>query len=288
MRSQLSDARLDEPPIQLAPREFEQIRQLAYNTFGLDLKPGKEELVSARLRRLVRDGGFRSFGSYYRSVITDTTGVSLAALIDALTTNHTSFMREPDHFTFLRSEILPRYTARTGVELWSAACATGEEVWSLAAILSETLPNRRHRISASDISQKALSTAEQAIYPRDRCLGVPPDWFGRHLVRSGHTPETWRVSAPLREMVSFRRLNLLQSYSWGRLFPIIFCRNVMIYFDRPTQERVVAQLTASLEPGGYLFVGHAESLTRVSHSLEYVRPAVYRKPDHRSVSWKTS
>src|SRR5260370_18573119 len=113
---------------QLAPRDFEQIRQLAYRTFGLDLKPGKEELVSARLRKLVRQGGFHSFDSYYRSVVADTTGVSLAAMIDALATNHTSFLRQPDHFEFLLREVLPSLAPRRSLDFWSAACSTGEEV----------------------------------------------------------------------------------------------------------------------------------------------------------------
>jgi chemotaxis protein methyltransferase CheR len=282
------DPSLAEAPIALAPREFDQIRQLAYRSFGLDLKSGKEELVCARLRKLVRDGGFRSFDGYYRSVIADTTGASLAAMIDALATNHTSFFREPDHFDFLRREVLPQLANRLSVEVWSAACSTGEEVWTLAMILSEALNGRGHRVTGSDISKRALAFAEHAVYPLERCQGVPPDWLTRYFVPEARTSESRRVSPVLRAMASFRRLNLVEQYSWNHQFPVIFCRNVMIYFDRPTQERVIAHLADCLEPGGYLFVGHAESLTRVSHSLEYVRPAVYRKPAGRKGLWKTS
>ena len=272
---------------QLAPRDFEQIRQLAYRTFGLDLKPGKEELVSARLRKLVRQGGFLSFDSYYRSVVADTTGVSLAAMIDALATNHTSFLREPDHFEFLRREVLPSLAPRRSLEFWSAACSTGEEVWTLASLLTEVLPGGGHRIHASDISQKALAFAERGQYPRERCQGLPAEWLSRYFVGEGHPPQSWRVLPALRNMATFRRLNLIDPYSWRQPFPVIFCRNVMIYFDRATQERVIAKLTECLEPGGYLFVGHAESLTRVSHSLEYVRPAVYRKAAAKKLLWKS-
>ena len=265
----------------LARQEFEQIRELAYRTFGLDLKSGKEELVSARLRRLVHGGGFRSYQEYYRSVLQDTTGASLAAMIDALATNHTSFLREPEHFDFLRSQVLPKLAGRDPIDIWSAACSTGEEVWTLAMVLREAIPNRMFQITASDISRKALAFAERAEYPADRCQVLPAGWLTRYFVGDGRPPSAWRVNPGLRSIVSFRRLNLLEPYSWGRQFPVIFCRNVMIYFDAPTQESVIRYLSGCLRPGGYLFIGHAESLTRVSHALEYVKPAIYRKPEKR-------
>jgi chemotaxis protein methyltransferase CheR len=271
----------------LAASEFDQIRQLAHRTFGLDLKLGKEDLVSARLRRLVRDGGFRSFQEYYKSVVADRTGEALHAMIDALATNHTSFLREADHFEFLRNHVVPALPPREPVEIWCAACSTGEEVWTLGMVLSEALPGRPVRITASDISNKALRSAQQAIYPIARCQGVPPAWMSRYFVADGGPPASYRVAPALRALANFRRVNLVESYSWPRLFPVIFCRNVMIYFDGPTQEKVVAGLTAQLEPGGYLFVGHAESLARVSHSLEYVKPAVYRKPP-KETKWNKS
>jgi chemotaxis protein methyltransferase CheR len=269
----------------LAPREFEQIRQLAYRTFGLDLKSGKEELVSARLRKLVRGGGFRSFHDYYQSIVQDRTGESLLAMIDALATNHTSFLREADHFQFLRDQVLPELGTRDPIEVWSAACSTGEEVWTLGMVLNEALPNRRIHIAASDISNKALNFAQRAVYPAERCHGVSAAWLARYFAGTGRPPVSYQVAAGLRTQAAFRRINLVESYSWPRPFAVIFCRNVMIYFDRPTQERVIAGLSRHLEPGGYLFVGHAESLTRVSHSLEYVRPAVYRKPGKKEGRW---
>ena len=272
----------------LAPQEFEQIRQLAYRTFGLDLKPGKEELVSARLRRLVGTGRFRSFQDYYRHVLADNTGQALAAMIDALATNHTAFLREPDHFDFLRQRVLPGLASRDAVEVWSAACSTGEEVWTLACLLNDALPNRTIRICASDISNKALRFAGQAVFPAERCLGLPAEWLSRYFVAENGPPKAYRVCPRVRQQAGFRRINLLERVSWPRRFPVIFCRNVMIYFDRQTQERVVAHLAECLEPGGYLFVGHAESLTRISHSLEYVRPAVYRKSEKREGKWTKS
>jgi len=272
----------------LAAQEFELIRQLAYRTFGLDLKPGKEELVSARLRRLVDSGRFRSFQEYYRHVLADSTGEALAGMIDALATNHTAFLREPDHFDFLRQQVVPALAARSSVEVWSAACSTGEEIWTLACLLNEALPSRMIRIAASDISGKALRFAAQAVYPAERCYGLPPPWLSRYFVAEHGPPKSYRVCPQLRAQVEFRRINLVERFSWPRRFPVVFCRNVMIYFDRQTQERVVDRLADCLEPGGYLFVGHAESLTRVSHSLEYVRPAVYRKSQKGEARWSRS
>jgi chemotaxis protein methyltransferase CheR len=233
----------------------------------------------------VRGGGFHSFQDYYRSIVQDRTGASLFAMIDALATNHTSFLREPDHFQFLRDQVIPGLGTRDPIEIWSAACSTGEEVWTLAMVLNEALPNRKVRITASDISNKALSFAQRAVYPVERCHGVSAAWLSRYFGAEGRPPVNYQVTPALRAQVVFRRVNLVESCSWPHPFPIIFCRNVMIYFDRQTQERVIAGLSQHLEPGGYLFVGHAESLTRVSHSLEYVRPAVYRKPGKKEARW---
>jgi chemotaxis protein methyltransferase CheR len=272
----------------LAANEFAQIRELAYRTFGLDLKAGKEELVSARLRRLVRGGGFRSFQEYYQHVLQDGTGSALAAMIDALATNHTSFLREADHFDFLRERVLPSLAARDSIDIWSAACSTGEEVWTLACVVNEALPSRKLRLVATDISNKALHIASQGVYTAERCDGIPAPWLSRYFVADGRPARHYRVTPATRAQASFRRLNLMELIAWPQKFPIIFCRNVMIYFDRQTQEHVVRQLANWLEPGGYLFVGHAESLTRISHDLEYVRPAIYRKTDRKGGKWTKS
>src|SRR5436190_21012504 len=141
-----------EPVMPLGQEEFDQIRRLAHRSFGLYLKSGKEHLVSARLRCLVRIGGFRSFQEYCHYVMSDSTGEALTGMIDALATNHTSFLREPAHFEFLRQHVLPKLAARQSVELWCAACSTGEEVWSLAFLLNEALPSHAIRIVATDIS----------------------------------------------------------------------------------------------------------------------------------------
>ena len=287
----MAEARLDVPaapePVQpLTPAEFQEIRRLAYEKFGLDLRQGKEELVSARLGRKIRESKCRSFRQYYRHVLEDATGEALIGMIDALATNHTGFLREPAHFDFLRDNILPGLAARPAIDIWSAACSTGEEPYTIAfTVMEKMLPADygKLRILATDISTKALDSARRATYPSERFAEFPADWMRRFLLRGQGQWKGWyRVKPEASARVEFARLNLVERFSHVRRFPLIFCRNVMIYFDKPTQELLVNRLADCLDPGGYLFVGHAESLTGVNHPLQYVRPAIYKKPDRRA------
>ena len=266
----------------LTAREFEQFRTLAYEKFGLDLRDGKQQLVEGRLARRMRELRFRSFADYYRHVTGDTSGAELTALIDSLTTNHTSFFREAAHFELLRSTILPPLGGRARIPVWSAACSTGEEPYSIAMCASETLGESvlsRLHILATDISTRVLATARTGAYPVERCRGISEAQLRRFLLRGENRWQDWyRVKPQLRTAVEFRRLNLMEPFHLLQ-FPLIFCRNVMIYFDHPTQEGLVNRLAACLEPGGYLVIGHAESLNGIAHPLHYVQPAVYRKPE---------
>jgi len=262
----------------LTPREFEAIRRLAYEHFGLDLRSGKEQLVAARLGKKIREAHFRSFEEYYRYVREDATGEALVGMIDALTTNHTAFFREAAHFEFLRLTVLPALAGRERFRIWSAACATGEEPYTIAiCVLDELGPAAAGRVQilATDISTRALHAARTGIYAAERCETIPPATARKHLLRGGGR---YRVKPALSAMLEFHRINLMEPFQHLGLFPAIFCRNVMIYFDRPTREGLVRRLARCLEPGGWLLVGHAESLTGIDHGLEYVRPAVYRQP----------
>jgi chemotaxis protein methyltransferase CheR len=267
----------------LTEEEFEQFRRLAHEKFGLALRKGKESLVSARLGKKIRELNLRSFQDYYRHVIDDSSGQALAGMIDALSTNHTSFFREPAHFDFLRDAVLPHLRGRCPVRVWSAGCSTGEEAYSLLFCLLEHLgPAALSRIEllASDISTRALETARHAVYPAARFEGLPVAMLRKYLLRGeGHRAGWFRIKPSLRNAVRFAHLNLVESFPALGEFPVIFCRNVMIYFDRPTQSSLVRRLADRLEPAGYLFVGHSESLAGIDHPLEYVRPAIYRKPD---------
>jgi chemotaxis protein methyltransferase CheR len=266
---------------EITPRDFEQICQIAYSYAGLDLRK-KEQLVATRLGKKLRDLQIPTFAEYCRRLSEDRTGESLAQMIDALTTNHTSFFREPAHFEFLRQRILPELKSRSRITVWSAACSTGEEPYSIAfALLNQLGWDRRGqiRILATDISTRVLAQARRGAYPAERFAGVPEAELRPYLLKGTGASEGWfLVKEAVRAMVDFERTNLMEDQSRFGPFPLIFCRNVMIYFDRPTQQGVVKRLCERLEPGGYLFIGHAESLNGIEHPLEYIRPATYRKP----------
>jgi len=266
----------------LTRREFERIRSLAREHAGLDLRDGKEGLVSARLGKKVRQRGFRSFQQYCDHIAADASGKALVEMIDALTTNHTMFLREPAHFDFLRRIAAAELRGPGPIRIWSAACSTGEEPYSIAICLLEELgpqAARRIRIVASDISTRALEAAKEGIYAAERFEGFPAAWLPRYFLRGEGDWKGWyRVKPELRRMLEFRRINLMEPLTGLPRFDVVFCRNVMIYFDRPTREDVIRRIAALIEPGGYLLTGHSESLLGGRHSLQYICPAVYRKP----------
>jgi chemotaxis protein methyltransferase CheR len=264
----------------LSLHEFEQISDLAYRTCGISLDGGKQQLVQARLGKKIREGKFGSFREYYHHVLADSSGGELAAMLDALTTNFTSFLREPAHFEFLRSTILPGF--EDPIRIWCAAASTGEEPYTIAFSLLDGRGMKaggRARILATDISNRALASAHRAAYPAERFAACPPDWLAKYLLRGAGRWEGWyRVKPAVRNMIEFRRLNLMEPFQHPRPFQVIFCRNVMIYFDKATRQDLVCRMAACLEPGGYLLIGHAESLAGMRHPYLYIQPAVYRKP----------
>ncbi len=263
----------------LSQREFDQITELAYRTCGIDLKNGKQELVQARLGKKIRQGKFASFKQYYEHVVADKTGEELIALLDALTTNFTSFLREATHFDFLRKTILP--AIKGPIRIWSAACSTGEEPYTIAFSLLEELgvsAAKRIHILASDISTRALTAAERGVYEAERFRDFPQGWQSKYLLRGSGRWQGWfRIKPPIRSMIEFQRLNLMEPFHPADPFQVIFCRNVMIYFNKQTQEQLVNRFASCLTPGGYLLIGHSESLTGLEHPYDYIKPAVYRK-----------
>ncbi len=277
--------------LKLSAEEFRQISDLAYQRFGLDLKRGKEALVAARLGKKLRKLGFQTFGEYHRHVLADLTGEALIELIDALTTNHTCFLRERAHFEFLARAANEEFREVSTLRIWSAACSSGEEPYSIAMCLSEALkpPSRQYRIRATDISTRVLGAAARGVYPDVRFEEVPDAWRRAYLLRGqGESKGFYKIKPELAQRIEFDRLNLIEPFPQKGLFHVIFCRNVMMYFDKATQQDIVRRLGASLERGGYLFVGHSESLTGIEHALDYVRPATYRnhKPEGGSKLWR--
>jgi chemotaxis protein methyltransferase CheR len=284
-RPDVEPAALDGPV--LTERDLSAIVRLVYEKSGITLHEGKRALITARLQKRLRASGTRSFSEYLRLVDTDASGTELVELLDAIATNHTSFFREPEHFAFLKSRVIPEFLKPGGIEpleVWSAACSTGEEPYTLAMTLLDTLPPQdrtRFRILASDMSTKALRAAEAAVYRLEKVQELPIETLRTHFERGLGEQTGWaRVSPAVRRPVEFRQLNLLEIASLGRTFATIFCRNVMIYFDRPVQQRVVSMLERHLKPGGYLFISHSESLNGITHGLQWVAPAVFqrRKP----------
>ncbi len=269
----------------LVPRTFEKIQRLVYEKAGIDLNDSKRQLVSARLAKNLRRHNCWTYEEYLQKVERDSTGESLIGLIDALTTNFTSFLREEAHFDFMRREILPKLKGLGSVDVWCAAAATGEEPYTLLFTMLDAFNETatRCRVLATDISTRALQTAQKAIYSADRFSNVPREWLPKYLLRGeGDYKGLYRIKSEVVRCVEFRRLNLIEAFDPGRLFPLISCRNVMIYFDVATQEKVVRRLSTFLEPGGYLFVGHSEGLTRVKHQLRFIQPAIYQKTSTRS------
>lgn len=265
--------------------EYEFIRSLVYEHSRINLGVEKRELVAARLGKRLRATRLATVGEYC-NLLRGGHADELGHLIDAISTNHTYFFRETPHFDFLRDRLLPEFLAQPRAvsgpvfRTWSAACSSGEEPYSLAIALAETLgPASPWRIEGTDISRRILDRARAAIYPEDVVKRLPPahvrDYFQRGI---GPQDGNYRVKPALTTRVTFHHLNLLQGNPpFAELFHLIVCRNVMIYFDRPTQEELVNRLARWLRPGGYLFVGHSESLIAIRHPLKSVCPAVYRR-----------
>jgi chemotaxis protein methyltransferase CheR len=266
-------------PPALKASEFAEIRDLAYRKFGLDLKEGKQSLVVTRLSKELRRLGLTSFEQYLHHVTGDRTGEALVELADALTTNFTSFMREQAHFQFIRTNLAAELPRSGPIHVWSCASSSGEEPYSILFTLLESLSAGADiRILATDISTRALKSGEAAVYEEDKLSRLPAGWLQRYFLRgNGKWQGSYRVRPEFRQRVRFQRFNLISDEPGSVRFPVIFCRNVAIYFDKPTQAAVARKLASALEPGGYLFIGHSESLSGMDHGLAYVQPALYRK-----------
>jgi chemotaxis protein methyltransferase CheR len=265
-------------------RDLAAIVRMVYECSGITLHAGKRALVSARLQKRLRQTGVATFRDYIKLLQHDVSGEELTAMLDAITTNHTSFFREPQHFDFLAQTVLPPLRARTNgkpILGWSAACSTGEEAYTLAITACQAVgddASRRVRLLASDISSRAIARAAAGMYRSERTAEMP-----RHLVLKYFQRPTaqqsgvLQVTPAVRQLVEFRRLNLLNPAPPGPPFDFIFCRNVMIYFDRAAQQRVLDSLESRLAHGGYLFISHAESLNGLRHGLSWVAPAIYKR-----------
>lgn len=275
------DLRMGANAPELAEKDFREVCDLIYQISGIYLRDGKEPLVKSRLMKRLRALGIRSYREYLSHVKGEGGAQELEWMVDVLTTNKTSFFREAQHFHFLAEKVFPRLQHRK-LRFWSSACSSGEEPYTLAMFLREKLPNVDHRdvkVLATDISFRVLERAVRGVYPEDSLGEIPVAWRSKYFSPTGENgmQSLYKVKANIRSMIHYARLNLMGSWPMKGPFQIIFCRNVMIYFDRNTQQNLVRRFWSILEEGGYLFVGHAEGLSSISHKFRYVRPAVYQK-----------
>jgi len=267
--------------------DFGKISRFVYEKYGINLHAGKKELVKARLGKRLRDGNFRSFAEYFRFVKSKKGAAELITMIDSLSTNLTSFFREEDHFHKLR-KIIPemagsssRYGRMPGsFIIWCAGCSTGEEAYSLAMTLREALngQNIDTQILATDISTKVLKTAMAGVYPSGRVKSIPNPLLKRYFqIGQGEWEGYYRMKKEIKDIIKFMRFNLMENPPFNNPFDVIFCRNVMIYFDKETQKKLIGRFYDCLKEGGWLFIGHSESLTGLAHQFKYVEPSVYHK-----------
>lgn len=269
--------------VTIGEQEFRQFTDFVKANYGIHFKSEKKTLIAGRLGSVLTSMNFKSLAEYMSYVRSDRTGQAVSVMLDKITTNYTFFLREAEHFSYFRDRVMPYLTKTVrdcDLRIWSAACATGEEPYTLAMLIDEFFgPHKMAwdtKILATDISKKALSTAQAGIYAKEKISDLPEGWKRRYFKE--HDGERVILAEKIRNEVIFSDINLMEpKFPFRRKMHVIFCRNVMIYFENDTKDRLVERLYDVTEPGGYLFIGHSESLDRQKTRYKYVMPAVYRK-----------
>jgi chemotaxis protein methyltransferase CheR len=272
--------------VSITEQEFKQISALLYKNFGINLTENKQTLVRGRLNKIIRTKGYNNFTNYYNAIKADKSGMLQIELADNLSTNHSYFFRENEHFNYLITNTLPEIEASnrlkepSALRIWCAGCAAGEEPYTLAILLKEffgsRLPDIKPIILATDISTSALSAAKNGIYTQDKLKSMPAKYLDKYFNNMG--TGKYSVKPNLRNLILFKRLNLMRdNFPFKNKFDIIFCRNVMIYFDKETRETLISKYYLNLIDNGILFIGHSETIGRNSSQFKYLLPAVYRK-----------
>lgn len=264
----------------ISDSDFARFQQLIHARTGIHFSPVKKSLLCGRLAKRLRQRGVATYAAYYDLLRLEGEGGELEICINLITTNETSFFREPHHFDHLATHILPTLARGAPVRGWSAACSSGEEPYTLALVLADALGmGRDWEMFASDISTAVLQTAVNGVYPLAAAERVPQGLLQRYCLKGvGEQAGTFLIDQPLRSRVTFARVNLNATLPEIGPFDFIFLRNVMIYFPVEVKRGVVARLAARLKPGGHLFIGHSETLNGVTDVLQPVMPTVYRKP----------
>jgi len=262
--------------LSIRDEDFSAFQAMFFTAAGIRLAPGKKALVASRLARRLKHHGIACYGEYFKIVKGSADEKAIA--VDLLTTNETYFFREPKHFDYLVTNVLPKRARGDTYRVWSAACSSGEEVYTLAMLLSENLDSQPWEVFGSDLSSAVLTRACAGIYPMERGKGIPPELLKRYCWRgTNEQAGKFLVDEWLRQQTRFAQINLNEALPDIGMFDVIFLRNVLIYFEQEKKQQIIARLLHKLRPGGYLFIGHSESLNGMSLSLASQLPSVYRK-----------
>ncbi|MCL1843585.1 MAG: protein-glutamate O-methyltransferase CheR [Defluviitaleaceae bacterium] len=268
---------------ELTNAEFNKIRDYIKSNYGISLSDEKKTLVHSRLRSTLQELGMETFSEYFDYLIKEKSGDALTRFVNKITTNHTFFMRETDHFDYFREIVLPyveeKYESQKDIRLWCAACSSGEEAVTLQILMQEYFKKTRGwdtQMLACDISAQVLDRAVAGKYLTDALENLPKDWQKAYFKKADD--QFSMVVEGVKKQILYRRMNLMESFPFKKKFHVIFCRNVMIYFDNQTRDAVVKKFFDATEPGGYLFIGHSESISNTGSGYQYIKPAVYRKP----------
>lgn len=269
------------PMLKLTDQEFNALKTFVHKNYGIDLTK-KRVLIEGRMSNTLLSYGFTTFSQYFDFLYADKTGNEMTKLLNKLTTNYTYFMRENEHFEFLVNKVLPFFertrTSKT-LYLWSAGCSSGQEPYSMAMAISEYFGSKKGQwnttILASDLSANVLEKAAKGVYTAEEVKDIPPAWREKYLIdlKDGN----FQVGERIRNEVIFRRINLMEPFQFKNKFDLIVCRNVMIYFDAPTKERLVNKYYDWTADTGFLFIGHSESINREASRYSYIQPAIYQK-----------
>lgn len=268
--------------ITLKETEFRKLTEYMKSNYGVDLSK-KRNLIEGRLSNLIVEKGFENFSDYMEYVFSDISGNEVTTLINKLTTNHTYFMREVEHFNYFKHTVLPYLKSNckdNDLRIWSAGCSSGEEPYTLSMILKDYFGNDNiywnTKVLATDISANALQAARNGIYSSEAVSNMPNSWKLSYFEKID--TENYQISSEIKNEVIFRTFNLMDAkFPFKKKFHVIFCRNVMIYFDSKTKLELINKFYDITEPGGYLFIGHSESISKPDTKYNYVMPAVYRK-----------
>lgn len=266
----------------ITDEEFSQFKTLLYDESGITLSEHKKTLLVSRLTKRLRKLELKSFTEYYNYVVHGVNGgEEFVQMLDLLSTNKTDFFREPKHFEFLAQTIVPELASQRKIRIWSSACSSGEEPYSIAITLCEAMGAKKWdcKILASDLSTRVLSHAANGIYEKDRVKDLDSARLRRFFLK-GKKGDKVKAKKEIAQMIAFKRINLMNDdYPIKSALDLIFCRNVMIYFDKETQERLVNNFYRYLKPNGYLFIGHSESLQWLDTPFVPIAPTIYQKKD---------